>query len=183
MIFSGLTVIRISSVVLGLFRGRDQPFSFAYRHHDDAVVGAIRAQMDDVRDADETGDERRRGPLVELSRPRHLLDEPLIHHRDPVGHRERFLLVVRDVHEGRLRLLLDVLELELHLLAQLQVERAERLVEQKRCRAVDERARQRNSLLLAARELDGLALAHPLELDGAHGVGHALLDLAPRRAS
>ena len=53
--------------------------------------------------------------------------------------------------------LLDALELELELLAQAQVERAERLVEQQRARAVDERARQRDALLLAAGELRGLA--------------------------
>ena len=63
------------------------------------------------------------------------------------------------------------LQLELHLLAQLQVERAERLVEEQHARAVDERPRQGDALLLAAaragaacasrgpssrRELDGL---------------------------
>jgi hypothetical protein len=47
-----------------------------------------------------------------------------------VAHRERLLLVVRDVDEGQPDLLLDLLELDLHRLAQLQVERAERLVEQ-----------------------------------------------------
>ena len=50
------------------------------------------------------------------------------------------------------------LQLELHLLAQLQVERAERLVEQQHARPVDERARERDALALAARELDRLAL-------------------------
>ena len=135
--------------------------------------------MDDVRDPDEAGDERRRGPLVELARPGNLLDQPLIHDRDPVGHGQRFFLVVRDVDEGRLRLLLDVLEFELHLLAQLQVESAQRLIEQKRFRAVDQGPRQGDSLLLASGELNRLALAHPLELDDPHGLGHPLLDLAP----
>ena len=49
------------------------------------------------------------------------------------------------------------LQLELHLLAELQVERAERLVEQQHARPVDERARQRDPLLLTARELPRLA--------------------------
>ena len=56
--------------------------------------------------------------------------------------------------------LLDALELELELAAQAQVQRAERLVEQQGPRAVDERARERDALLLAAGELRGLA---PLE--------------------
>jgi hypothetical protein len=37
---------------------------------------------------------------------------------------------VRDVDEGEADVLLDPLQLDLHLLAQLQVERAERLVEE-----------------------------------------------------
>ena len=60
---------------------------------------------------------------------------------------------MRDVDERRAELVLDALQLELHLLAQLHVERAERLVEQQRGGPVDERARERDPLLLAAREL------------------------------
>ena len=48
---------------------------------------------------------------------------------------------------------------DLHLLAQLQVERAERLVEQQHMRLVDQRARQRHPLALAARQLRRAALA------------------------
>ena len=47
-------------------------------------------------------------------------------------------------------------------LAQLQVERAERLVEQQHARLVDERPRERDPLLLAAGELARLALAEPV---------------------
>ena len=61
------------------------------------------------------------------------------------------------------RAALDLLELELHLLAQLEVERAERLVQQQRGGFVDERARERDPLLLAAGELPRPALLHPLE--------------------
>ena len=57
------------------------------------------------------------------------------------------------------------LQLELHLLAQLEVERAERLVEQEHARLVDERARERDALLLAAGELRRLALLEARELD------------------
>ena len=67
--------------------------------------------------------------------------------------------------------LLDRLELDLHLLAQLQVERAERLVEEQHARPVDERARQRDALPLAAGELAGLALLVALEADHAQRLG------------
>ena len=50
-----------------------------------------------------------------------------------------------------------LLELDLHLLAELEVERAERLVEQQHLRPVDDRARERDALALAAGELARLA--------------------------
>ena len=69
----------------------------------------------------------------------------------------RLFLVVRDVDEGDADLGLDPLQLDLHLLAELQVERAQRLVEQQHLRLVDERPRQRHALRLAAGELRRLA--------------------------
>ena len=54
------------------------------------------------------------------------------------------------------------LQQHLQLLAQLQVERAERLVEQQHLGVEDERASERDALLLAARELRaGLARSRP----------------------
>ena len=97
--------------------------------------------------------------LVEVGRAAGLLDPAVVHHGDRVGHRHGLLLVVRDVHERDPDVLLDPLELDLELLAQAQVERAERLVEQQRPRPVDERAGERDALLLAAGELRRLALA------------------------
>jgi hypothetical protein len=71
--------------------------------------------------------------------------------------RSDILLVVRDVDERDPDVALDPLQLHLHLLAQLQIERAKRLVEQQNTRAVDDRARQRHPLALATRELGRLA--------------------------
>ena len=73
---------------------------------------------------------------------------------------------------------LDLLQLELHLLAQLEVERAERLVEQQRGRAVDERAGERDPLLLAAGELAGTPALEPFEAHGAEHLADAAADLA-----
>ena len=83
----------------------------------------------------------------------------LVHHRDRVGHGHGLLLVVGDVDEGDPDLGLDPLELDLHLAAQLEVERAERLVEEQHLRLVDQRPGQRDALLLAAGELGRAALA------------------------
>ena len=111
--------------------------------------------------AEEVGHEGGRRVLVDLGRRAQLLDLARVHHRDRVGHRHGLLLVVGDVHERDAHLGLDPLELDLHLPAQLQVERAERLVEQQHLRAVDQRAGQCDALLLAAGELRGPAPPNP----------------------
>ncbi len=131
-------------------------------------------EVERVERADEVGDEGGRRMLVDLARRADLLDPAAVHDRDPVGHRERLVLVVRHVDERRPELVLDPLQLELHLLAQLHVERAERLVEEQRRRPVDERARERDALLLAARELPRAAALEALELDDAQDLVDAL---------
>ena len=73
--------------------------------------------------------------LVDLGRRADLLDPAVVEHGQAVAHGQRLLLVVRHVDEGDADLLLDPLELDLHLLAELEVERAERLVEQQHARA------------------------------------------------
>ena len=124
------------------------------------------------------------GLLVDLLGRAALPDLAALHHRDAVGHRERLLLVVRDVEERDADLALDALQLHLHLLAQLQVERAERLVEQEHGGPVDERARQRHALLLPARQLARRRLLaagqlHQLERLAHAGADLVLRDLAP----
>ena len=90
---------------------------------------------DQVGLAEEVGDERGHRVLVEVGRGAHLLDPAVVHDRDGVGHGHGLFLVVRHVDERDADLGLDALELELHLPAQLEVERAERLVEQQHARA------------------------------------------------
>ena len=68
-----------------------------------------------------------------------------------------------DEDERDADLALDLLQLDLHLLAELEVERAERLVEQQHLGPVHQRAGQRDPLPLAARELVRLAVAEPVE--------------------
>ncbi len=159
--------------------GRHDALAVAQVHDRHRTLAAVDADVDQVRDTDEAGHERRRGPLVELARRRDLLDDAVLHDRDAVGHRQRLLLIVRDVDERRLRLRLEVLQLELQLLAELQVEGAERLVEQQGRGPVDERAGQRDALLLAAGELAGLALLEVLEAHRPDRLLDALLRLLP----
>ena len=94
-----------------------------------------------------------------------LLHLAAVHDRDPVGQRERLLLVVGHVHERDPDLELDPLELHLELAPELEVQGAERLVEQQHLRPVDERPGEGDALLLAARQLVGLAPVVAAEAD------------------
>ena len=87
------------------------------------IAGAARdLGLDDVRRPDEPGDESRGRSLVDVFGVADLLDLALRHHRDAVAHHERLFLVVRDVDERDADLALDAHQLELHLLAELEVE-------------------------------------------------------------
>ncbi|HJP68156.1 MAG TPA: hypothetical protein VJ846_04570, partial [Sphingomicrobium sp.] len=74
----------------------------------------------------------------------------LCHNRDPVGHRQRLLLIVRHVNDGRAEALLQLLDLDLHGFAQLLVERPEWLVHQENRRFEHDCSRDCHPLLLAA---------------------------------
>ena len=72
---------------------------------------------------------------------------------------------MRDVDGGDAELALDAAELELHLLAELSVERGERLVEQQQVRLEDQRAGDGDALLLPAGKLVDAPLAEAAEPD------------------
>jgi hypothetical protein len=101
---------------------------------------------------------------------------------DPVRQDERRVLVVRHEHEGDPHLLLQLLQLHLHRVAQPRVERRERLVEQQHLRPANERARQGHPLPLAARELVRPPLLQPADLHELDPLRHARRPLALRHA-
>ena len=138
-----------------------------------------------VRRTDEACDERVDGALVHVRRRPNLLGPSLVEDGEPVTHRQRLFLVVRDIHEGDPDLThgtLDPLELDLHLLPQLQVERAERLVEEQHLGVVDQGARERDALALATRQLDRLALAEARQLHDLQDFLHSQPPLPARHA-
>jgi len=96
--------------------------------------------------------------LIEIFSGAHLLDTAVVEDSDAVRHRQRLFLVVRHVDERRPHLAVNALDLRLQPLAQLLVERAERLVHQQHAGLVDERAREGHALLLAAGEFRGVAI-------------------------
>ena len=79
-----------------------------------------------------------------------MLDPAFVHHRDAVAHDQGLVLIVGDEDRRDAEFAQQVAQLDLHRLAQLAVERAERLVEQQQRRLDDDRARDRDALLLPA---------------------------------
>ena len=109
--------------------------------------------VEEVRLADEVGHESVDRMIVDLARRAGLDDLAAGHDGDPGRHRERLLLVVGHEHERRADLAMDPRQLGLHLLAELEVEGAERLVEQQHGRPLGQGPGQRDPLLLPAGHL------------------------------
>ena len=105
----------------------------------------------------------------------------MVEHRDAVSHGKRFTLIVGHEHEGEAEALVQAAQLLLHVLAQLEIERAERLVEQQHLRPVDQRAGERHALPLAARQLRRTAIIHAFEPDEGQRLAGARLPLGARR--
>ena len=106
-----------------------------------------------------------------------LLDVTVEHDRDAVAHRHGFFLIVRDEHERNSESCLQQFEFNLHLFAQLAVERTKWLVEQQDARAIDECACDRDALLLTARHLSRAALGELGHLHHVERFGDARGDL------
>ena len=75
------------------------------------------------------------------------------HDRDPGREAHRLSLIVSDVQERDPDLVVDRVKLDQHSLAQLEVERGERLVEEQHVRVVDEGTGDRDTLFLTAADL------------------------------
>ena len=123
-----------------------------------AVVGQRHVGEVHRRRADEARHEAVGRGVVELERLADLLDHAVLHHHHPVAQGHRLDLVVGDVDRGGAQPLVQLLELDPHLHAQLGVEVAERLVEQEHLGIAHDGAAQRHALALAAGELARLAV-------------------------
>ena len=92
------------------------------------------------------------GAAVEI-RGRAGLDDPALpQHGDALAHRQRLELVRGGVDHGHAELAVQALELGAGVVAELGIEVGQRLVEQQQARPADQRAADRDPLLLAARE-------------------------------
>src|SRR5581483_11339654 len=134
------------------------------------------------RGADEPGDEEIGRDLVDLVRRPDLLDDAAVHDGDARRHGHRLDLVVGDVDDGLLQLVVQLLDLEPHLGAQLRVEVRERLVEEKDADVLDQRPPDRDALALAAGKLGGLPVVEVADLEELRRPVDAALDLGPVEA-
>src|SRR5690606_32749214 len=105
------------------------------------------------------------GMLIDLRGRADLLDPAQVEERDAVAHRQRLFLVMRDEDERDADALLNGLEFHLHLLAQFQVEGAERLIEQQNFGMIDQSPGESDALSLSAGELGGFAVGISGESD------------------
>ena len=105
-------------------------------------------------------------PVIDFFRRAELVDLSGVHHRDQVGGRHRFRLVVGDMYRRITVFVVQPADFKAHLFAQIGIEVGQRLVEQKRLRLDDQGAGQRHALLLAARQLAGIALREDFEFCG-----------------
>ncbi len=114
--------------------------------------------------------------MVEILGRSFLHHAALVHHGDPVGNRHRLFLIVCHVYGGDRQPALQVSNLLSHLDAQLRIEVGQRLIEQQHAWLDDDRARQRDALLLAARELSRKLLLVSGKADQREHVADALSD-------
>ena len=137
--------------------------------------------VDDVGLADEVGHKGVLRLVINVLRGADLLDLSLVHDHHSVGHGQGLLLVVGDVDEGDAHGLLDALEFDLHILAQTQIQRAQRLVQQKDLGPVHQSTGDGDPLLLAAGQRGDRPLLKALQVDHLQHLQHPLLDLRLRK--
>ena len=148
----------------------------------DGVPFPLAGEQVHRRRADEAGDVDRHRPGEDLARRADLDDAAVHEDGDAVGERHRLFLVVGDVDGGDAERALELAQLEAGLEAQLGVEVGERLVEQEEARLANDRARQRDALLLAAGELARRSLQQVADADLGGSPGDGAADLVARDA-
>ena len=124
----------------------------------------------------------RRGCPVDRGGVADLCDAATIECRGATTQQERFRGLGGGIDQDRAALAEDAGQFLAQLLTELVVEIGERLVEQHEVGALDQRARDRGALLLAAGELGGQPVEHRLEAQHAGGLCDAPLDFLASNA-
>ena len=116
---------------------------------------AVDPDRNQIGEPHEIRDECRSRPLEHLARGPDLLDLARTHHDEAIGNRKRLVLIMRNEDRCQGERFLQQSDLGLHFLSKLGIEIGERLIQKQDNGLDDQRARQGDALLLAARELLG----------------------------
>ncbi len=141
----------------------------------------MHAAMEQIDVAEEAVDEGRSRIVVDIFRRTDLLDIALVHQHDLIGDFERFFLIVRDENAGHMQIVMQATQPTTQFLAHFCIQRAKRLIQQQYARLDCQRARQCNTLALAARQLRWIAIGQPVELHQLQQFGDLFAYLLFRR--
>ena len=124
-----------------------------------------------------------RGLGVDFLRRRNLLHQPVLHHDDAVGERQRLVLIMRDIDRGAAELAMDATDFGAHFQPQFGVEVGQRLIHQQQSRLDHDRAGYCDALLLPARKLAGQLVLVTGQLNQLECPCDARFDFVRRRAA
>ena len=127
--------------------------------------------------SDEARGKARGRPFIDFLGRTDLLETPVMHDGDAVGHVQRLFLVVGNINKGNAQLFLQRLQLGLHLAAKLQIQRAQRLVQQQDVRREHHGPRDGHALALASGQAVRHAAFIPLQLHQAQHFFHPAANL------
>ena len=155
---------------------RQQSISTLNRH------GALHHARHKIHDADEICHEGAGRLRVDVARRAQLLDPPLVHDDDAVGHGLGLFLVVCD-HDGRnAQALLQIADFLAQPHPHFGVQSRQRLIQQEQAWRGGQCARQRHPLLLTARQLGRVLVAMADQSHQLHQITNAGIDASGNRA-
>ena len=144
----------------------------------DMVLGAVSDLTgEEVRFPDEICDKMGFWMVIEVVDGAELLDFPSVHQGDSVRHDQGLLLIVGNKNKRNSEFGLEVLQLQLHVLAELGVEGREGFVEKKDFGAADEGAGQGHPLTLPSGELVRFSCFQILKGNQGESLEHAAFPL------
>src|ERR1700733_3081916 len=147
----------------------------------DVGFSVVDAAVKDVHVAQKIVNEGRGRTIVNIFRTADLFDAALVHHRNEIGHFERFFLIVRDEHAGDVNFIVQLPQPVAQFLPDFRIERTKRLVEQQHSRLDGQRSRQCDALALPTGELRRIAPGLVLQLDEREQLVYFVADFLFRR--
>src|SRR5471032_280071 len=153
-------------------------FATRQRHYATVTGLAEQVPVEAIVFTDEIGNESVYRLFVQHAGVGNLLDLAFVKHCHTIRHGQRLGLVMGDIHHRDAQALMQVLDLHLHVFAQLLVQCTQRLVHQDQLRLEHQCTRQSHTLLLAAGQLRRVAMGEGVQLHHAQYPFDPLADLA-----